>query len=92
MVWGVGKLLSKLWKQNFGDNDYREALSALLELQQTDSLEAYIAAFEDWQYQLMLHNNGLDEVFFVTQFIKGLKPEVGCVVQSQIPKSLDRAV
>lgn len=34
----------------FGDNDYREALTQLLELQQTNSLEEYILQFEDQQY------------------------------------------
>lgn len=40
----------------------------------------------------MMHNGGLDELFFITQFIKGLKPEISSVVQSQVPASMDRAV
>lgn len=79
-------------ESKFGDNDYREALTQLLELQQTDSLETYMASFEELQYQLSMHNNGLDELFFVTQFIKGLKAEVSSVVQSQVPDTLQRAM
>jgi hypothetical protein len=33
-------------EKKFGDNDYRDALTQLLELQQTDSLDTYIAEFE----------------------------------------------
>lgn len=76
----------------FRDNDYREALTMLIELQQIESLDTYIAKFEDLQYQIMMHNNGLDELFIITQFIKGLKLEVSSVVQSQIPETMDRAI
>jgi hypothetical protein len=38
-----------------------------------------------------VHNKDLDEMFFVTQFIKGLKPEIQSVVQMQLPSSVDRA-
>lgn len=78
-------------EEKFGDNDYREALTQLLEFQQIDSLESYISAFEDLQYQLIMHNSGLDELFFTTQFIKGLKPELSSVVQAQVPDTLARA-
>lgn len=55
-------------------------------------MENYIATFEDIQYQLIMHNSGLDDLFFVTQFVKGLKPEIGNVVQVQVPESLQRAI
>lgn len=64
----------------------------MLELQQIDTLEAYMSTFEELQYQLNMHNSGLDELFFITQFIKGLKPEVSNVVQSQVPDTLQRAM
>lgn len=31
-------------------------------------------------------------MFFVSQYIKGLKLEVGVVVQSQLPQDVDRAI
>lgn len=40
----------------------------------------------------MLHNSGFDDLFFVTQFVKGLKLEVGSVVQTQIPETMERAI
>lgn len=34
-------------EQKFGDNNYREALTMLLELEQTETLDTYISVFED---------------------------------------------
>ena len=79
-------------EQKFGSNDYRESLNQLLELQQHTTLEQYISTFEDLQYQVAMHNSELGEVFFTTQFLRGLKPEIGNVVQSQIPETLERAM
>ena len=53
-------------EQKFGSNDYREALTQLLELQQVSTLDQYISTFEDLQYQVTIHNNELGELFFTT--------------------------
>lgn len=79
-------------ENKFGANDYRAALGELLELRQTSSVEDYVLAFEQLQYQLTMHNMGLDDMFFVTQFIRGLLSEIGAGVQAQIPDTMDRAV
>lgn len=76
----------------FGANDYRQALGDLLELNQADSVEEYITQFEALQYQLSIHNMGLDEMFFVTQFMRGLNPEISVAVQAHVPETMDRAV
>jgi len=54
--------------------------------------EDYITAFVDLQYQVSMHNIGLDEVFFVEQFISGLKAELRAGVQSQLPKKTKKAI
>ena len=79
-------------EQKFGNNDYREALTELLELQQGSTVDQYISQFEDLQYQVTMHNSELGELFFTTQFLRGLKPEIGNVVQAQIPDTLERAM
>lgn len=76
----------------FGANDYRDAMGELLELTQTTSVEAYTTTFENLQFELCMHNDGFDDMFFVSQYIKGLKPEIGAVVQSQVPHNVDRAI
>lgn len=79
-------------EQKFGSNDYRDSLNQLLELQQLATVDQYISTFEDLQYQLTMHNSELGEMFFITQFLRGLKPEIGNVVQSQIPETMERAM
>lgn len=41
-------------------------------------------------FEAALDNPDLDEVLFVTQFINGLKPEVQCLVLSQVSSTVDR--
>jgi hypothetical protein len=38
------------------------------------------------------HNPHYDETFFISQFLKGLKPEIRVPVASQIPNTLDRTI
>lgn len=52
----------------FGAYDYMHALQELL------------AAFESLQFQIEMHNTGYDKMFFITQFTRGLKPEISAAV------------
>jgi hypothetical protein len=71
----MGKVETK-----FGAYDYMHALQELLELQQQGSVEDYVAAFESLQFQIEMHNTGYDKMFFITQFTRGLKPEISAAV------------
>lgn len=79
-------------ESQFGSYDYRDSMGELVSLYQEGTLEDYISAFEDLQYRVAMHNTGLDQVYFVTQFIKGLKPELRASVQSQVPKNMKKAI
>jgi len=79
-------------EEKFGAADYRDAMGELLELTQTTTVEQYAADFENLQYEICMHNEGFDDLFFVSQFVKGLKYEIGAVVQSQLPQTVDRAI
>ena len=79
-------------EQKFGATDYREALSGFFDLHQTTTVDDYITAFEGFQYQLTMHNRHLGEMFFVTQFIKGLLPEISVDVLSQVSDTMQRAI
>jgi hypothetical protein len=57
----------------FGADEYPKALHSLLYLRQMEGVEEYSAAFDQARYSATVHNKDLDEMFFVTQFIKGLK-------------------
>lgn len=67
-------------EKQFGSYDYRDAIGDLVTLTQEGTLEEYITSFTDLQYQVQMHNQGLDEIYFVTQFVKGLKPELAAGV------------
>jgi hypothetical protein len=67
-------------ESQFGSYDYRDAITDLVSLSQDGALEDYITSFVDLQYQVQMHNQGLDELYFVTQFISGLKPELAAAV------------
>ena len=69
--------------EKFGASDYRDAMEELLDLTQTSTVEQYATAFENLKYEICMHNEGFGELFFVSQFVKGLKCEIGAVVQSQ---------
>jgi len=78
-------------EDQFGSYAYRDSITDLIALEQDGSLDDYVAAFTDLQYQVSMHNTGLDEIFFVTQFIKGLKSELRAGVQSQVPKTIQES-
>jgi len=63
-------------EQQFGSFEYRDAMVELVSLSQEGTLDEYISAFVDLQYQISMYNTDMDQIYFVTQFIKGLKPEL----------------
>lgn len=83
---------SRAMEQKFGAEDYRKALQALLNLKQFSSMDSYAQEFEDKHYQVCMHHMGYDELFFVSQFIKGLKVELQGPVLAQVPTDLERVV
>ena len=77
---------------HFGLYDYRTALAKLLELWQDSSVEEYANTFQTLQYEILMHNSGFDELYFVSQFIKGLKPDLRALVQTQESDTMHRAI
>ncbi|GJN24779.1 hypothetical protein PR202_gb12542 [Eleusine coracana subsp. coracana] len=77
--------------KKFGSYEYPKAMHDLLHLRQKGSVDEYIEEFEAARYATAMHNAELDETFFVTQFIKGLKPELQGNVLGQVPSTVDRA-
>jgi hypothetical protein len=67
-------------------------MDELLALKQGGTISEYCSAFQALVYKISSHNPNYDETFFVSQFLKGLKPEIHLPVASQIPETLDRAV
>jgi len=63
-------------EQKFGVNAYRDAMEELLELRQTATVEDYALAFENLQFEISMHNDGFDDTFFVSQFVRGLRSDI----------------
>jgi len=79
-------------EEHFGSDDYRSALNDLLLLKQRGTVEECAVEFESLEFQICMHNSGYGEVFFVAQFIKGLKPEIQPAVQLQLPNKVTKAI
>lgn len=75
----------------FGGDDRRKSMKALLSLKQTAAVSEYILEFQSLMYQVLMFNPHYDDQFFISHFIKGLKTELRSTVEAQVPVSLDRA-
>ena len=99
--WQVQKLRQGMrnWQEfvravesKFGADVYAKSLRKIRSLKQVDTLEKYVEEFDQARYMTAMHNPLLDETFFVTQFIYGLKLEIQSVVQMHKPATVDKAV
>jgi hypothetical protein len=79
-------------ESEFGADDQRQSMKALLSLKQQGTVDEYYREFQALMYLVTMHNPNYDEHFFVTQFIKGLKSELRNMVEAQVPDSMERAV
>jgi hypothetical protein len=70
----------------FGSYEYPKAMYDLLHLKQTGSM------YDLLHLKQTVHNPEMDEIFFVTQFVKGLKDEIQGPVLCQIPTTVNRVV
>jgi hypothetical protein len=89
---GSWQTFIKVVQHKFGAYDYQHAIDEMWDLQQTDTMEEYANAFETLQYQITMHDLGMGDAYFISQFIKGLKPEIRYPVQGQVPHTMERAV
>jgi hypothetical protein len=99
--WQVQKLRQGMrnWQEfvravesKFGADAYVKSLRKIRSLKQVDTLEKYVEEFDQARYMTYMHNPLLDETFFITQFIHGLKLEIQSVVQMYQPATVDKAV
>jgi hypothetical protein len=76
----------------FGADDQRQSMKALLNLKQQGTVDEYYRQFQALMYLVTMHNPHYDEHFFVTQFIKGLKHDLHPMVEAQVPDTVERTV
>lgn len=75
----------------FGSDDYRSALTDLIALRQTGTVEEYTAQFQALQYDIMMHSGKYDDLHFATQYVAGLKDDIKSTMEPQVPITVDRA-
>lgn len=78
-------------EDEFGSDEYDAQMSKLLQLKQTHTVTKYRKAFESSMYHLLSLDATLNNKFFVTQFLLGLKNEIRGAVRLQAPTSITRA-
>uniref|UniRef100_A0ACD5VTD4 Uncharacterized protein n=1 Tax=Avena sativa TaxID=4498 RepID=A0ACD5VTD4_AVESA len=79
-------------EEKFGADDHRKFMKQFLALKQRGTVEEYQAQFESLSYQISMQNPHYDELFFVSQFIKGLKSDIRSAVEAQVPETVERAI
>jgi hypothetical protein len=77
--------------QEFGSDDYRNAVTDIVALKQIGTVEDYATQFQTLQFTVMMHTGHADEVFYTAQFISGLKDEIRAIVEPQRPSSVQEA-
>lgn len=82
----------KVVQNKFGAYEYQHCIDSMLELEQTGTVEEYVTEFEALQFQIVVHNPGMGDTYFVSQFIKGLKSDIRFLVHGQVPQTMERAI
>jgi len=77
-------------EKEFGYDDFRTAMNALLNLKQTGTVEDYTSQFQALQYDITMHNSNYDELFFMPQYIRGLKEEIRGTVEPQMLQTVQK--
>lgn len=78
-------------EQQFGADDYRNALTELIDLRQSGTVEDYTTKFQQLQFDITMHSCHYDDLFFTAHYVRGLKDEIRAVVEPQVPTTANRA-
>jgi len=77
-------------EEKFGADDFRTAMTELLALKQTRSVEDYTAAFQGLQFDITMYNCNYHDMFFTTHYISGLKEDIRATVEPQMLATVDK--
>jgi hypothetical protein len=76
----------------FGRREFEQLLRQFSRLRQTGTVAEYATQFNASMNCLLAHHRSWDPLYFVTQFVDGLRSDIRVVVMVQQPKDLDSAV
>lgn len=74
--------------QRFANKGYENAKGEFSKLQQSTTVKAYQEQFETLRALILSKHGGLNEQFFVNNFLSGLKEKIRHTVQMFSPKTL----
>ena len=63
----------------------------MLSLKQTNTVEEYTTQFQALQFEVSMHSTNVDELFFATTYVNGLKDDIRAVVEPHTPTTVKKA-
>lgn len=75
----------------FGRDLYHNAMNDLLQIKQHADVQEYFDRFQTAMHKVIVHNKSLDDVFFVSKFLQGLKPDISAAIMLHKPRTVDAA-
>ena len=75
----------------FRSDDYRSAVAELLTLKQSGTVEDYTTQFQSLQFQVSMTGSQVDEQFFATTYVHGLKEDIRAGVEPHTPTTVRQA-
>ncbi|XP_027183811.1 uncharacterized protein LOC113782099 [Coffea eugenioides] len=88
ILWGE---FSELLCERFSGGSSRDIVEEFNKLQQRGSVEEYEEKFEELKTLMLMKNPRLDELYFVSSFISGLKEDIKPMVKMFKPQTLMKA-
>jgi len=79
-------------ESKFGRDLYHNAMNDLLQIKQTADVQEYYDRFQGVMHKVLVHNKSLDEVFFVSKFLQGLKSDISAAIVLHKPRTVDAAL
>jgi len=61
----------------------------LLLIKQTSDVQEYYDRFQTAMHKVLVHNKSFDDVFFVSKFLQGLKPDIRAAIALHKPRTVD---
>ncbi|XP_027062727.1 uncharacterized protein [Coffea arabica] len=77
--------------RRFNDQTCKDIVEEFNKLQQVGTIDDYQERFEELKPLMMIKNRNLDENYFISSFISGLKEEIKLVVRMLKPTTLSEA-
>lgn len=78
-------------QEKFRADDFCTAITDLLALRQTGTVEEYTKAFQAIQFDITMHNCHYDDMFFASTYAADQKEEIRVSMEPHVPSTVDKA-